>query len=154
VRWTRRWEEKDQPYIPLEDYPELSVCTPAVHDSSTLREWWDKEADQNAFTAFIGAPSLHRVYNPGTARAVLRKIAGATSRFRVFQIQDLLHLSSHWYAPDPSTERINIPGTYSAFNWTWRLPASITALAQDEEFVNGVRELAEISPTRKDKKRK
>jgi 4-alpha-glucanotransferase len=63
-----------------------------------------------------------------------------------------LHLSSLWYAHDPSTERINIPGTYSAFNWTWRLPASIATLAQDEEFVNGVRELAEIPPDGKSKK--
>ncbi|MDR0637685.1 MAG: 4-alpha-glucanotransferase [Spirochaetaceae bacterium] len=149
VRWTRKWEQEGQPYIPLEDYPELSVCTPAVHDSSTLREWWDTEADQNAFAAFIGAPSLHRVYNPGTARAVLRKIAGAASRFRVFQIQDLLHLSSRWYARDPSTERINIPGTYSAFNWTWRLPANIASLATDDEFINGVRELADIQPAGK-----
>jgi 4-alpha-glucanotransferase len=152
VRWTRRWEEEGQPYIPLEDYPELSVCTPAVHDSSILREWWDTEADQNAFAAFLGAPSLHRVYNPGTARIVLRKIAGAASRFRVFQIQDLLHLSSRWYARDPSSERVNIPGTYSAFNWTWRLPAKIAALAQDDEFMGSVRELAAIRPAKRDKK--
>jgi 4-alpha-glucanotransferase len=152
VRWTRQWEKEGQPYLPLEDYPELSVCTPSVHDSSTLRAWWDTEADQNAFAAFIGAPSLHRVYNPGTARTVLHKIAGAASRFRVFQIQDLLHLSSRWYAHDPSTERINIPGTYSAFNWTWRLPAAIAALAQDDEFINGIRELAEIEPSGKERR--
>jgi 4-alpha-glucanotransferase len=152
VRWTRQWDKEDQPYIPLEDYPELSVCTSSVHDSSTLREWWDTEADQNAFAAFIGAPSLHRVYNPGTARTVLHKIAGAASRFRVFQIQDLLHLSSRWYAREPSTERINIPGTYSAFNWTWRLPATIAALAQDDEFINGIRELSDIQPMGSDKR--
>jgi 4-alpha-glucanotransferase len=144
VRWSRNWEKDGQPYIPLKDYPELSVCTPAVHDSSTLREWWDREADQNAFAAFIGAPSLHRVYNPGTARVMLRKIAGAASRFRVFQIQDLLHLSSRWYAPDPATERVNVPGTYNDFNWTWRLPAKIAVLAADAEFINGVRELSEV----------
>jgi 4-alpha-glucanotransferase len=146
VRWTRDWDKDVQPYIPFEDYPELSVCTPAVHDSSTLREWWDREADQNAFATFIGAPSLPRVYNPGTARTVLHKIAGAASRFRVFQIQDLLHLSSRWYAPDPATERINVPGTYSEFNWTWRLPAKIAVLAADAEFINGVRELSQVQP--------
>jgi 4-alpha-glucanotransferase len=144
VRWTRDWNKDGQPYIPLEDYPELSVCTPAVHDSSTLREWWNQEADQNAFAAFIGAPSLPRVYNPGTARTVLHKIAGAASRFRVFQIQDLLHLSSRWYAQDPATERVNVPGTYREFNWTWRLPAKIAALAGNAEFMNGVRELSEV----------
>jgi 4-alpha-glucanotransferase len=146
VRWARNWEEDGQPYMPLEDYPELSVCTPAVHDSSTLREWWDREADQNTFAAFLGAPSLSPVYNPGIARTVLHKIAGAASRFRVFQIQELLHLSSRWYAQDPATERINVPGTYNQFNWTWRLPAKIASLADDAEFINGVRELSEVRP--------
>jgi 4-alpha-glucanotransferase len=151
IRWAREWEQEGQPYIPLEDYPEMSACTPAVHDSSTLREWWDREAEQDTFAAFIGAPALHRVYNPGTARTVLHKIAGAASRFRVFQIQDLLHLSSRWYAPDPTRERINVPGTFDHFNWTWRLPAKIAVLAKDAEFINGVLELSEVPPIGKSK---
>jgi 4-alpha-glucanotransferase len=146
VRWTRKWEENGQPYIPLENYPELSVCTPAVHDSSTLREWWDREAEQDVFAAFVGAPALSPRYNPGTARTILRRIAGAASRFRVFQIQELLHLSSRWYAPDPARERVNIPGTYSEFNWTWRLPAKIAAIAEDAGLIDGIRELAEMPP--------
>jgi len=147
VRWFREWEKEDQPFIPFEDYPELSVCTPAVHDSSTLREWWDREADQEQFAGFLGFPSLPKVYNPGTAKIILHKIAGAGSRYRVFQIQDLLHLSGRWYAPDPAEERINVPGTSNEFNWTWRLPASPEEIAKDAELVNAVKELSEIKPT-------
>jgi 4-alpha-glucanotransferase len=146
VRWTRDWNQEGQPYVPFNEYPELSVCTPAVHDSSTLRKWWDKEADQEVFSGFLGFPSLPRVYNPGTAKAVLRKIAAAASRFRVFQIQDLLHLSNHWYAPDSATERINVPGTANDFNWTYRLPASIRELAADQELVRAVQDLTGIEP--------
>ncbi|MDR0313193.1 MAG: 4-alpha-glucanotransferase, partial [Treponema sp.] len=123
VRWYREWDKEGQPYVPFEDYPELSACTPAVHDSSTLREWWDREADQELFAGFLGFPSLPKVYNPGTANHILFKIAAAASRFRVFQFQDLLHLSNKWYAADPADERINVPGTQNDFNWTWRLPA-------------------------------
>jgi 4-alpha-glucanotransferase len=151
VRWHRDWSEDDQPYVPFEDYPELSVCTPAVHDSSCLREWWDKEADQNAFCDFIGVPSLPKVYNPGTARIILNRIASAASRFRVFQIQDLLHLSNNWYAADPASERINIPGTVNDFNWTYRLPANISELGEDEQLVNAVSELATVKPAVKKK---
>ena len=151
VRWHREWDKEEQPFIPFEDYPELSVCTPAVHDSSCLREWWDREADQQQFSGFLGIPSLPRVYNPGTARIILSKIASAASRYRVFQIQDLLHLSHHWYAADPASERINIPGTTSDFNWTYRLPATISELMKDHDLIHSVTELAAIKPAVKKK---
>jgi 4-alpha-glucanotransferase len=148
VRWAREWEQPGQPYIPLNAYPELSVCTPAVHDSSTLREWWDREADQPLFAGFIGIPSLPKIFNPGTAKVILYKVASAKSRFRVFQFQDLLHLSPRWYAPDPASERINVPGTYNEFNWTYRLPAAITELAEDEDLIKAVRELGSVKPAK------
>jgi 4-alpha-glucanotransferase len=111
-----------------------------------MREWWDKEAEQVLFANFIGVPSLPKIYNPGTARTILSKIAASASRFRVFPVQDFLHLSNKWYAEDCSSERINIPGTVTEFNWTWRLPASPEEIAKDEELIKIVRELAEIKP--------
>ncbi len=149
VRWNRIWYEADQPYMPFEDYPSLSVCTPAVHDSSTVREWWEKEADQAQFAGFLGIPSLPKIYNPGAAKIVLSKTASARSRFRVFQIQDLLHLSNKWYAADPASERINVPGTTNDFNWTYRLPASMEEIAKDKELVCSVAELSKIKAAKK-----
>jgi 4-alpha-glucanotransferase len=144
IRWHRRWDWDGQPYIPFEEYPELSVCTAAVHDSSTLREWWEREIDQKQLSGFIGFPSLPRIYNPGTARDILSKAASARSRFRVFQIQDLMHLSPKWYAQDPASERVNVPGTYNEFNWTYRLPASINEIGKDKDLVKAVAELSKI----------
>ncbi|MDR1970601.1 MAG: 4-alpha-glucanotransferase [Treponema sp.] len=154
VRWFRDWDREDQPYVALEDYPELTICTPAVHDSSTVREWWEREANQEQFSGFIGVPSLPRVYNPGTAKVILSKIASARSRFRVFQIQDLLHLSNRWYAPDPASERINVPGTYNEFNWTYRLPAPIEEIGQDADFIKAVEELCQVKPVEPAPKKK
>jgi len=151
VRWFREWGKDGQPYVPFEEYPELSVCTAAVHDSSTIREWWEKEADQQQFSGFIGVPSLPRIYNPGTAKIILSKIAAARSRFRIFQIQDLLHLSNRWYAEDPASERVNVPGTANDFNWTYRLPATIGEIAKDKELIRAVAELSRIKPSRRDR---
>ncbi|MDR0387957.1 MAG: 4-alpha-glucanotransferase [Treponema sp.] len=150
VRWCRKSE--GGPFVPFEDYPELSVCTAAVHDSSTLREWWEREADQQGFCDFIGYPSLPRIYNPGVAKVLLQRTAAAASRFRVFQIQDLLHLSPRWYAEDPASERINVPGTAAPFNWTYRLPASIEEIAKDGDLIQAVSDLARIAPARRRKK--
>jgi len=151
TRWHRDWYKNNQPYIPFNEYPALSVCTPAVHDSSTVREWWNKEADQGQFSAFIGVPSLPKVYNPGTAKIILSKTASARSRFRVFQIQDLLHLSNNWYSEKHEDERVNVPGTANEFNWTYRLPATIQEIAKDKELIAAVAQLSRIKPDRSDK---
>jgi 4-alpha-glucanotransferase len=150
VRWHRRWDVDKQPYIPFEEYPELSVCTAAVHDSSTIREWWEREADQQQVAGFIGLPSLPKIYNPGTAKAILTKTASARSRFRVFQIQDLLHLSTKWYTEDPASERINVPGTHNEFNWTYRLPAPIGEIGKDKDLVKAVAELSKVKAEKKE----
>ena len=149
VRWNRYWEREDKNYVPFEEYPELSVCTPAVHDSTTVRDWWENEADQEKFAGFLGFPSLPKVYNPGTAKIILGKTASAKSRFRVFQIQDLLHLSSKWYRDDPASERINAPGTVNDFNWTYRLPASIAEIAKDKDLIKAVEELSKVKAAKK-----
>jgi 4-alpha-glucanotransferase len=149
TRWFREWDKDGQPYIPFEEYPQLSVCTAAVHDSSTVRQWWEKEADQGQFSGFIGVPSLPKVYNPGTAKTILSKTAQARSRFRVFQIQDLLHLSNNWYSEDTSDERINVPGTANDFNWTYRLPAFIHEIAKDRELILAVKELSKVKPAKR-----
>jgi len=151
VRWHCAWDKEGQPFIPFSEYPQLSVCTPAVHDSSTVRQWWEKEVDQKNFSGFIGVPSLPKVYNPGTAKVILSKAAAARSRFRVFQIQDLLHLSNNWYSENPDDERINVPGTANEFNWTYRLPAQIKEIIKDKELLAASAELSKIKPDKSNK---
>jgi 4-alpha-glucanotransferase len=143
LRWNRRWDQEGQPYVPLAGYPELSVATPAVHDSSTVREWWEREADRGVFRSFIERPGLSDAYTPETARVILGALASAASRFRVFQIQDLLHLKADYYAEDCASERINVPGTANDFNWTYRIPAPIAGLCGDSGLVEAIREVAE-----------
>ena len=88
------------------------------------------------------------MYNPGTAKAILTRAASARSRFRIFLIQDLLHLSGAWYAGDPSSERVNVPGTDNDFNWTYRLPASAGEICRDKELVRAVAELSRVKAAR------
>ena len=104
----------------------------------------EREADQKQFANFIGCSSLPKTYSPETARAILFKAASARSRFRVFQIQDLLHLSAKWYASDPASERVNVPGSCNDFNWTYRLPASVGEIGKDKDLVKTIAELSKV----------
>jgi 4-alpha-glucanotransferase len=40
---------------------------------------------------------------------------------------------------DPASDRINVPGTNSATNWTWRMSAPIESLSRDPELAEGCR---------------
>lgn len=141
VRWYRQWDKEGSPYIPLSAYGAQSVATPAVHDSSTLREWWEQEAEQDVFSSFI-KKKLNPQWNPETAALVLNTLAKAASNIFVVQLQDILHLRPNYYSENPADERINIPGTVSDFNWTWRMPQSLEALEMDGALKTAIREIA------------
>lgn len=143
LRWARRWAEPGEPYVSTSDYPYLSVCTPAVHDSSTVREWWETEADRYALKSIVGDAANDARYSSVTARAVLKAVAAAASMICVFQLQDLLHLNDRYFAADRSGERVNVPGTINDFNWTYRLPMNIAVFASDSDFTAAVKEIVE-----------
>jgi 4-alpha-glucanotransferase len=118
VRWARRWNEPGQPYIPVTAYPELSVCTPSVHDTSTLRQWWDEEP--GGAEAALGLNRLGP-YTPETARTVLTALIRTSSRLCVVALQDWFALDDGLLTADPAQERVNVPGTVGGSNWAWRM---------------------------------
>lgn len=138
-RWAHDWDAPGQPLIPVDRYPELSVFAPSVHDTSTLRDWWENEEGREELWWASGRtdPAPAR-FDPGTAEHILRYFATATSRIVVFQLQDILALVSEFRTEDPRQERVNVPGSYNDFNWTWRMPVSIEEVASNET----IREIA------------
>jgi len=148
VRWERVWEERGQPYRRIVDYIERSVATPSVHDSSTLRGWWDGEG---AATDFLAAnPPESRGYPPGTterfrqaytpevAAYVLDILADTGSRLLVPPLQDFLGLSGDFYGANAEEDRVNVPGSVTAFNWTWRLPVPVEKLEKNKHLIGAI----------------
>jgi 4-alpha-glucanotransferase len=147
LRWTRHWNESGQPYIPVAEYPELSVACISVHDSSSLREWWESEADREALWSFTSC-SLGRDIGPCTINlgseqtaTLLELIARSASRFAVYAIQDILAMSEALRPVDPKSERINVPGTVESSNWTYRIPVSIAKMQADKHLAAKARAL-------------
>jgi len=46
----------------------------------------------------------------------------------MFQLQDILDLDPDLWSRDPRGDRINVPGTVNAENWTWRMPRAVEDL--------------------------
>jgi len=138
-RWAREWNQPEQPYIPMEDYPFLTVCAPSVHDTSTVREWWEKEDDADGFWSALGfSADAPATFTPQTAEKVYQRIARTNAAILVFQLQDFFVFDTSLVPEDPADERINIPGTSNDFNWTYRLPVTLSRLRGNDAINKGI----------------
>ncbi|MGP1594575.1 MAG: 4-alpha-glucanotransferase [Treponema sp.] len=147
-RWERKWNEPGSPFIPLCSYPKTAVSVTSVHDSSTLRQWWNAELRQDELYSFLTAlavPAAVRdrycagekpVYNEEIAAMLLGHFVKSPALLPIFPIQDWLSVIcgsfSHISAAE---ERINVPGTVSASNWTYRLPLTLEAMNKHKELI-------------------
>jgi 4-alpha-glucanotransferase len=144
-RWARRYDEEGEPFIPVWEYPFLSVCAASVHDTSTLRQWWaESDGGREAFWRSLGRTEDAPVeYDPRTAMDLVSSIMKTSSAICMFQLQDFLAMSDIYREEDPDQERINVPGTDTTFNWTYRMKPNIEAMLADEAFTELLRSAAD-----------
>ena len=159
VRWCRDWEKPGQPYVDFKDYTPLSVTTTSVHDSSTIRQWWEDEKDSaKAFVfanpAYFGIKAdlsdsvleqksmeiAQKDFSTEIAHAIMHASFSSASLWNISPLQDYLYMEEKYWLSDAKDERINIPGTVSSFNWTYRLPASVETILQDESLIKKIKE--------------
>lgn len=171
VRWCRYWEKEAQPFVAFKDYEKLSVVTTSVHDSSTLRQWWqeekesvlaflkenpqvagleksgqsekdDIESEEKSKIAEKLSDFAKKDFSPEIAQKILQEVSKCNSLWFIPPLQDVLYLSEKYNAEDSKEERINIPGTVTQFNWTYRMPVSIEELSKNKELINRIKTLS------------
>ncbi len=159
VRWCREWSKEGQPFIPFADYTPLSVSTTSVHDSSTLRQWWEEEKESvkafiKAFdNEIIAAPTdeaeeaatklSEEPFTPEIAETILQASSSSQSIWFIPPLQDLLYMKKECWLENAKDERINIPGTVTKFNWTYRMPVSIEELTSDKTLINRIQKVSQ-----------
>ncbi|AFM11386.1 4-alpha-glucanotransferase [Turneriella parva] len=131
-----RWEaENNQPKDP-QGYPYLSLATSSVHDSSNLREWLASEpASVTGVEVHGGNATAEQV------RQFLERLYRSPAMVVMVPLQDLLALDEKFHGP-AAAERINVPGTVSDFNWTYRMPVGLEELLREGRFNLFVKDLA------------
>jgi 4-alpha-glucanotransferase len=135
--WTRVEETKE--YIPLDELPELSLCTYATHDHEPLRVMYDKMVEawtgpngqegwleMQRLMRFLGweENSAPTSFTSEIHAALLKRSLESPCFLSVVMITDLLG----------TTQRFNLPGTSSNANWSERLEAPLTTLASDPRY--------------------
>lgn len=145
-RWARRYNTPGEPFIPVTEYAFLTVCAPSVHDTSTLREWWQTDPAREEFSLAQGVVGkTTATYGPATAQAVMAALMKARSVLVITQIQDFFALDGKLTSDDPAAERINVPGTYNETNWVYRIPATLEDL---EKRDNLNKQISDLTKTR------
>ncbi|EID86156.1 4-alpha-glucanotransferase [Treponema sp. JC4] len=155
IRWTRKWAENGQPYIPFADYTALSVATTSVHDSSTNRQWWNEEKDSAKAFVYENASDFgiakdwneaaklsNEDFTPELAEKIMLSCAKANSMWFISPIQDFLYMEKRYWLDNAADERINIPGSVSKFNWTYRLPIELEELSKDDTLIEKIKTVA------------
>jgi len=148
LRWERAWHEEGRPFGDPSAYPAASVATTGTHDTETLAVWWDQlPGEERARVGRIG--ELRRIlgddfdfagadFSPRLRDALLETLFVSGSDLLVLPIQDVFG----W------RDRINLPGSFSADNWTWRLMWPTDRLASTPEARERARTLRQWAARR------
>lgn len=132
MRWEKRgWGTPHESFIPPAAYPELSVAATGTHDTESLTVWW-RDLSSRERRQLIEAIAAQGRIDPrrpmldiGALDALLEAVYAAPSRLVIGPIQDLFGWSA----------RINLPGTVSLHNWSWRLPLPIERLSASPAII-------------------
>lgn len=124
-----------------DDAPYLSVVSPSSHDTSTLRGWWEEDADvrQRFYNNILGnwgeAPSI---MTSDILKQIFIQHLYSKAMLVIFPLQDYLGLDDELKNPDVDSERINIPAKIPHF-WNYRMHLNLENLVSQDEFNNRIK---------------
>ena len=126
-RWERAWHDPGQPFTDPSAWPALSVATTGTHDTDSVADWYESLSAADR-AALLQVPALAPIRERAPARfdeavrdALLEMVYGAGSDLLLLPFQDALG----------ARERVNVPGTVTDANWTYRMPMDLTTLWAD-----------------------
>jgi len=144
LRIQRMTDDPKKEFYHPREYDYLTVCTPSVHDTSTLRGWWEEDYDtsQRFYNRILGehgkAPKFCESY---VTHKIIKQHLDSRSMWSVFPIQDLFGLNYTYFAGrDPNEERINIPAIPEHY-WKYRMHVNVEDLLHDKEFSEQIKSL-------------
>jgi 4-alpha-glucanotransferase len=118
------------------DAPYLSVVTPATHDMSTIRGWWEEDVakTQRFYNSIMGKYGAAPYFcEPWINRDILIQHLYSPAMWCIFQLQDVLGMSGELRRANPNDERINIPANPKHY-WRYRMHIPLENLLLQTDF--------------------
>lgn len=125
------------------DAPYMSVVTPSTHDMSTIRGWWeeDAEATRQFYNSELGEAGDPPFYcEPWINKAVVTQHVHSPAMWSIFQLQDLMGIDGSLRKENPNDERINVPANPKHY-WRYRMHLTIEDLQKADDFNKEVKQL-------------
>jgi 4-alpha-glucanotransferase len=117
------WERDNGAYCDPKNYPKASLATTSTHDTETLSGWWDnmQKWDKAALWQMLSGQATdgNIPFGFDVQKMIFKRLFDGASCMVVIPVSDITG----------SKERINVPGTVSADNWSRRIEC------EPEEFV-------------------
>lgn len=133
MRWERDWEG-DKHFIAPDEYIPLSVTTVSTHDSSPLQLWWLQNSDEAHEYCISQGWQYQAPLSSEYQFALLYASHHTASLFHINLLQEYLAFIPGFVHTAPEKERINVPGTISDENWTYRFRPSVEEIVSNKEL--------------------
>lgn len=140
MRWERYWE-KDGSFIPIDQYTPLSLTTVSTHDSETLRQWWSNQPQEASILAKQQGWQYSEQITSEQYRELLRQSHNSASLFHINLLNEYFPLVADLTWPHLEDERINIPGTFSERNWSYRFRPYLEELTTHSALATAIHNL-------------
>ena len=133
-----RWEKDGEVFRDPKAWPAVSLATTGTHDTDSLADWWESlpAAERKALLALpgLGALALRApvAFDDEVRDALLALVASSASDLLLLPFQDAVG----------ARERVNVPGTVNDENWSYRVPALLSALLADQATADRLSGLA------------
>ena len=125
-------------------YPYMTVASPSSHDTTTLRAWYEEDAErcQRYFLKVLGGEegAAPEKCTAEIAAGVAQQHLESPSVLTIFPLQDLMALSAKLATRAAAEETINDP-TNSEHYWRYRMHVTVEELAADAELKKTLKEL-------------
>ena len=119
-----------------DDAPYLSVVSPSTHDMSTIRAWWEEDAEKTKrfFKDIMGQHGLPPEHcEPWVNKEIVLQHLYSPAMWSVFQMQDILGMHETRRRENPNEERINNPANPDHY-WNYRMHINLEDLIKETAF--------------------
>jgi 4-alpha-glucanotransferase len=120
-----RWEKDGEHFRSPASWPAASVATNATHDTETSADWYERlsREERERLREVPGLEGIDpdRPWGDRERDLLLQAVYAARSILALVPFQDAMG----------TRDRINVPGTVSATNWSYRMAKSVDDLLSD-----------------------
>ena len=125
------------------NYPSHSVCTTSTHDMSTLRGWWEENAEVTAryYNRIMGQwGEVPEKASGWICKDIIKQHLESPSFLCILPLQDWMSMDETLRNPDVESERINIPAN-AHHCWCYRMHITLEELMKKKNFNQTIREM-------------